>query len=82
MTNAQALTRKVALEILKAYHREIKSGFIADASAVERERAQSKAFEAAADQLKKISDRYEIESYPDSSLFHWLNSESDEEVYE
>jgi hypothetical protein len=40
----EILARTIALEILKSYHREIKSGFVSDSSAVEREKAQAAAF--------------------------------------
>lgn len=77
LTNAQALARKVALSILKAYHKEIKSGFVSDASAVERERGQSAAFAEAEcqirDSLRDASIRWKIGT--DSG---WLNATSEE----
>lgn len=54
----EIISRDLALDILKAYHREIKSGFIADVSAAEREKAQAAAFKAAEVCIYKMIDEH------------------------
>lgn len=76
----EILAKKLALEVLKAYHREIKSIHVADSSAVERERGQAAAFERAHLFLRSFSDdQFEASPGDYGKLIAWRNQRIEDE---
>lgn len=70
----EVLAKKIALDVLKAYHREMKS---AGGTAVEREAGQSSAFAAARKQVYDVIGNFQdgmIGKYQNAfSIRNWLN---------
>ncbi len=71
---AKLLAKKMALKILSAYHREIKSGFVADSSAVDRANGQAEAFIEAERWIRDLAQPRE-----ENTFNAWLNEMVEDE---